>query len=85
MADRVEEYVESVIRLIASGVRTSKTRQQFEPVDADELIARLKENGGFGEMMHHVANIPEFTMRSMWAASPTAIQTLKDMRAEKNA
>lgn len=85
MADWVEKMVEGAIRLIASGIRTSKTRQQFEPIDADELIARLKENGGFGEMMRHVANTPEFTMRSMWAASPTAIQTLKDMRAEKNA
>ena len=85
MADWVEKYVESAIRLIASGIRTSKTRQRFDPVDADELIVRLKENGGFGEMMHHVANTPEFTIRSMWAASPTAIQMLKDMRAEKNA
>lgn len=85
MDDWVEKYVKSVIRLIASGIRTSKTRQQFEPVDAKQLIARLQENGGFGEMMHHVANTPEFTMRSMWAVSPTAIQTLKDMRAEKNA
>lgn len=81
----IGEYVKSAISLKALGVRTTDEGRSYVQIDVQELGARLKANGGLIEMMKYVEQTSDFTIKSVWEASPVSIQTLIDMRAEKNA
>ena len=81
----IGEYVKSAISLKALGVRTTDEGRSYVQIDVQELGARLKENGGLVEMMKYVEKTSDFTIKSVWEASPVSIQTLIDMRTEKNA
>ena len=85
MDARLVKIVESAIKLKALGAPTSKDAKRYIEIDYNELGARLKANGGLIEMMKYVERTSEFTIKSVWEASPIAIQTLIDMRTEKNA
>lgn len=85
MDARLVKVVESAIKLKALGAPTSKDAKRYIEIDYNELGARLKANGGLREMLDYVHTHNEFTLLSIWESSPTAIQTLIDMRAEKNA
>lgn len=86
MDARLVKVVESAIKLKALGAPTSKDDERYiEKIDYNELGTRLKANGGLREMLDYVHTHNEFTLLSIWESSPTAIQTLIDMRAEKNA
>ena len=79
----IGEYVKSAISLKALGVRTTDEGRSYVQIDVQELGARLKANGGLIEMMKYVEKTSDFTIKSVWEASPIAIQTLIDMRTEK--
>lgn len=81
----VGDYVKSAIVLKALGIRTMDSSNKYVQIDVQELGARLRANGSLTEMMAYVETTSEFTVVSTWESSPTAIQTLIDMRAEKNA
>jgi len=81
----IGEYVKSAISLKALGVRTTDDGRSYVQIDVQELGTRLKENGGLIEMMKYVERTSDFTIKSVWEASPVSIQTLIDMRTEKNA
>ncbi|WP_312399530.1 hypothetical protein [Leuconostoc lactis] len=85
MKSWVGDYVKAAVSLKALGVRTIDSGDKFIQIDVQELGARLRANGSLAEMMAYVEVTPEFTVVSTWESSPTAIQTLIDMRAEKNA
>lgn len=79
----VGDYVKSAIVLKALGIRTMDSSNKYVQIDVQELGARLRANGSLTEMMAYVETTSEFTVVSTWESSPTAIQTLIDMRAEK--
>ena len=79
----IGEYVKSAISLKALGVRTTDVGRSYVQIDVQELGARLKANGGLVEMMKYVEKTSDFTIKSVWEASPVSIQTLIDMRTEK--
>lgn len=79
----IGEYVKSAISLKALGVRTTDEERSYVQIDVQELGARLKANGGLVEMMKYVEKTSDFTIKSVWEASPVSIQTLIDMRTEK--
>lgn len=81
----VSDFVRTAIALKASGLRTSNDNNLFVQIDTEGLGARLKTNGGLTEMMTYVALADNFSIRSTWESSEIAIQTLQEMRAEKNA
>lgn len=79
----IGEYVKSAISLKALGVRTTDEGRSYVQIDVQELGARLKANGGLVEMIKYVEKTSDFTIKSVWEASPVSIQTLIDMRTEK--
>ena len=79
----ISDFVRTAIALKATGLRTSNDNNLFVQIDTEELGARLKTNGGLTEMMTYVALADNFSIRSTWESSPTAIKTLQEMRAEK--
>lgn len=79
----IGEYVKSAISLKALGVRTTDEGRSYVQIDVQKLGARLKANGGLVEMMKYVEKTSDFTIKSVWEASPVSIQTLIDMRTEK--
>lgn len=85
MDARLVDVVIATIKLKALGAPTGESSQRLVEIDYNELGARLKANGALREMMAHVVSHDEFSLQSIWESSPTAEQTLIDMRAEKNA
>lgn len=78
-------FVVQAIKLRALGCRTKNFTERFDEIDADELGARLKANGGLKEMVIYVSQAEQYSIESTWESSPIATNTLEEMRAEKNA